>query len=389
MNKKFVAGCLVFCMFLGIPGVTYASSTSRNKSQTQKNLDEVNDQIDQLEGQQKVTLSGIDDAQNQINAITESQAQIQSDITSTQEQITQTQADLEVAREEATAEYESMKLRIQYMYENSTSQNFLSAIVESKSISEMLNRMEYVNEVYTTDREMLEAYEAKVDEVLELASSLDTKMTELTDLEASYEQEQIQLELTLVALQEEADKYADQIASAKALASQYEEKIRQQAAAAAAAAAAQSSGGSSSGGGSSYTGGSGVNPGQQTSVSGSDIVSYAKQFVGNPYVWGGNSLTNGCDCSGFVNLVLSHFPSIASKNTIPRYSLSFANYGQAVSSDCIQAGDVIVYSPKNGIGHVGIYDGNGHVVEAQSTNAGITANRAWNCREVIAIRRYH
>lgn len=125
-----------------------------------------------------------------------------------------------------------------------------------------------------------------------------------------------------------------------------------------------------------------MNPSPATNVSGQDIVNYALQFVGNPYVWGGNNLETGVDCSGFVNQVYKHFGI----NTV-RYSLSFAYEGQAVSADCMQPGDVIVYSPKNGIGHVGIYIGNGCIVEAQSTAAGITSNRAWNCRDVIAIRR--
>ena len=161
------------------------------------------------------------------------------------------------------------------------------------------------------------------------------------------------------------------------------------AAAAAAAAAARANSSSSSpsydGGGagkggsiaSDYAAGGGKNPGASTGVSGSSVVSYAMQFVGNPYVWGGNSLTNGVDCSGFVHEVYAHFGI-----STPRYSQAFKSVGQAVSFDNIQPGDVVVYP-----GHVAIYAGGGVIVEAQSTKAGITANRSVQCHTILAIRR--
>ena len=128
---------------------------------------------------------------------------------------------------------------------------------------------------------------------------------------------------------------------------------------------------------SDYAAGGGKNPGASTGVSGSSVVSYAMQFVGNPYVWAGNSLTNGVDCSGFVHEVYAHFGI-----STPRYSQAFKSVGQAVSFDNIQPGDVVVYP-----GHVAIYAGGGVIVEAQSTKAGITANRSVQCHTILAIRR--
>ena len=107
------------------------------------------------------------------------------------------------------------------------------------------------------------------------------------------------------------------------------------------------------------------------------------QFVGNPYVWGGNSLTNGCDCSGFVHEVYEYFGY-----NLVRYSMSFAYEGVAVSLENIKPGDIVVYERnKDGVGHVAIYAGNGKIVEAQSSKAGITANRSVTCRKIVAIRR--
>ena len=82
---------------------------------------------------------------------------------------------------------------------------------------------------------------------------------------------------------------------------------------------------------------------------------FAKQFIGNPYVWGGTSLTNGADCSGFVQSVYAHFGF-----SLPRTSTAQRGVGRAVSYAEAQPGDIICYN-----GHVGIYAGNGQIVNAQ------------------------
>ena len=179
-----------------------------------------------------------------------------------------------------------------------------------------------------------------------------------------------------------------QLADAKAQAAEYQKTYEKQAAIVQAqeAAAAQQAASNYQGGGSGSSGGFGndsylndpsYNPSNATNVSGADIVAYARQFVGNPYVWGGNSLTNGVDCSGFVHQVYAHFGI-----STPRYSQAFRTVGQPVSYQNIQAGDVIVYP-----GHVAICVGNGTIVEAQSTRAGITEGRSVNCHTILAIRR--
>ena len=116
-----------------------------------------------------------------------------------------------------------------------------------------------------------------------------------------------------------------------------------------------------------------------TSVSGSSVASYASQFVGNPYVWGGNSLTNGCDCSGFVVQVYSHFGVDLSST---RTSGALEGVGQSVSYENIQPGDIVCYP-----GHVAIYAGGGRIVEAQSSKTGITSNRSVTNSSITAIRR--
>lgn len=291
-----------------------------------------------------------------------------------------------------------MKKRIQFMYENSAEDNIWTAIIESNGITDMLNRIEYVSDVYDSDRALMDSYQAAVEQVKEIGTKLDNDMNELTAMQDDYEKQQADVEAAIVALENQKEQYASQIAQAQQQADNYQNIITAQgkiiqeqeaAAAAAAAAAARANSSSSSpsydGGGagkggsiaSDYAAGGGKNPGASTGVSGSSVVSYAMQFVGNPYVWGGNSLTNGVDCSGFVHEVYAHF-GIGT----PRYSQAFKSVGQAVSFDNIQPGDVVVYP-----GHVAIYAGGGVIVEAQSTKAGITANRSVQCHTILAIRR--
>ena len=120
-----------------------------------------------------------------------------------------------------------------------------------------------------------------------------------------------------------------------------------------------------------------------SSTAGQKIVDYALQFVGNPYVWQGASLTSGCDCSHFVYLVLK---DVGAYDGDYRTSTLWAGLGKEVKGGLknAQAGDVVVYS-----GHVGIYDGKKYLIEAKSSKEGITHNRRPEDRSgLIAVRRF-
>ncbi|MCI8725489.1 MAG: SH3 domain-containing protein [Hungatella sp.] len=113
----------------------------------------------------------------------------------------------------------------------------------------------------------------------------------------------------------------------------------------------------------------------------SKIVNYALQFVGNRYVWGGTSLTNGADCSGFTQSVLKHFGI-----SIPRVSRDQAKTGKSINSSQMRPGDLIFYTNSSGtVNHVAMYIGNGQVVHAASTKSGIKIS-SWNYRTPAKIR---
>ena len=102
------------------------------------------------------------------------------------------------------------------------------------------------------------------------------------------------------------------------------------------------------------------------SGSGSSVVDFATQFVGNPYVWGGTSLTGGADCSGFTQQVYLHFGY-----SIPRRASIQATVGTSVAISDLQPGDLVFYGDSEGVGHVVIYIGNGKVVHASTPSKGI------------------
>ena len=113
------------------------------------------------------------------------------------------------------------------------------------------------------------------------------------------------------------------------------------------------------------------------SGSGSSVVDYATQFVGNPYVWGGTSLTNGADCSGFIMSVYAHFGY-----DLPHSSSALRGVGRGVSYAEAQPGDIICYS-----GHVAIYIGGGAIVHASNERDGIKISSNAAYTTILAVRR--
>ena len=123
-----------------------------------------------------------------------------------------------------------------------------------------------------------------------------------------------------------------------------------------------------------------ISPSQENASLRSRIVNYAMQFLGNPYVWGGTSLTNGADCSGFTMSVMAHFGI-----SLPHYSGSQAQQGTRINSSQMRPGDLIFYANSGGtINHVAMYIGNGQIIHAASRRSGIKLS-TWNYRSPVRI----
>ena len=112
-----------------------------------------------------------------------------------------------------------------------------------------------------------------------------------------------------------------------------------------------------------------------------DLVNYAKQFLGNPYVWGGTSLTNGADCSGFVQSIFKKYGV-----SLPRTSSAQSTVGSKVSLSEAQPGDLVFYAKNGRVNHVAIYIGNGQVIHASNARTGIKISNA-SYRTPYAVKR--
>lgn len=383
-RKKWIALLLVMCTLVGLPHLTeqvFATSAddkmneaTDKKNQAQNNLDDVNNQIDNIKDSQQEVQSEINATRKKLNSLLAKQEELEKEINDTQAAIDTTQAELEAAQEDERVQYEAMKLRIQYMYENSAEDSLWEALLKADGLADLLNRVEYIAQVHKTDRELTEQYKQTVDTIQVKKDTLLEQMETLLVKEEMYLGQQVEIEETLASLNDVKAEFASQLAAAQSKATALKQEIAKQE--------------------ELYRQAQEEKRKQEEeerkkqeealkgNVTGSQIVAFARKYVGNPYVWGGNSLTKGCDCSGFVHLVYANFGI-----STPRYSMSFLNVGQAVSLSEIQPGDIVVYDKKNGIGHVAIYIGNGKIVEAQSTEKGITDNRDVNCRSIAGIRR--
>lgn len=394
-KNKICAAVLVFVLAgsltagaCAVPNVYAKTEAEKKRDAYKKKLKAKNSDIANIKDSQSDVKDSITAAAAKMKTLLSKQEQLKSDIKDKQNEVEQANKKLEEAKEEEQNQYDAMKLRIQYLYENSTDNSIWSAILESNGLSDMLNRIEYATDLYKSDRELMTSYQNAVKKVEDWTMQLADEMDSLLALQDKYQTQQGELKTLMAKLEQQKDAYAQQLAEAQKQAQDYKKTISKQEAIIRAqeAAAARANANTYDGGGTGASGGIAsdsylkdpdCNPSQTTDVSGADIVAFAQQFVGNPYVWGGNSLTNGVDCSGFVHLVYAHF-GIGT----PRYSQAFKSVGQPVSYQNIQAGDVVVYP-----GHVAIYIGNGNIVEAQSTRAGITNSRPVNCHTITAIRR--
>lgn len=120
---------------------------------------------------------------------------------------------------------------------------------------------------------------------------------------------------------------------------------------------------------------------QSVSQTAKDLIEYAMQFLGNPYVYGGNSLTNGTDCSGFTKLIFAQFGY-----NLPRSSSAYTGAGTVIPYASAKPGDIMVYKYGSSIGHVAIYIGNGQIVHASTPSGGIRIGSAYFVQPYCAVR---
>ena len=386
--KAVLALVLVVSLTIGSSQVVYATSAQNKKSEAEKNLNDVNKKIDNLENKKEEIEGELDTKNEELVNLMVDVGILEKEIDQNEKQLKQVKKDLKTAQKNEKKQYQAMKKSIKFMYERGDSA-VISSLLESKSMADMLNRVEYFNEVYDYDRNLLDNYEKTRKQVEDLKAQVEDEKKELETAKDDLKQQQKQLETAMANLRSQQANADTQIANAKSLASEYQKTITEQnkiiqQQQAAAAASGRSSGGSSGGSGgtskpnsnASVPGGN-LNPPKTTNVSGSDVVNYAMQFVGKPYVWGGKDPNTGADCSGFTSYVYAHFGI-----SIPSFSGAQRSCGQEVSYANAQAGDLICYA-----GHVAIYMGGGKIVHAKGTAYGIVGNDNATYKTIITVRR--
>lgn len=388
---------------------TTISDLQNELKKDQSQLKNVNQQISDYKGAQA-------DVGEEIEALDEEMVSLLTDINlieeaiaDKEEDIAQTQIEYDAAVAEKDEQYESMKIRIRFMYEKGET-SYLQLFFGAQNMGDMMNKAHYVEELYEYDRTLLEEYEATVQEVAALQDTLEEEKSELETSKTELKEEQAYVEEVLAQKQQEYDNYSVVLAKAKQEAATYTAKIKQETAKIKqleeeerkrkeeeerkrkeeeerkkkeqeALLASQNDGDSdseeqekeetSSSSSSSSSGSSSGGSGK-----GQQIADYACKFIGNPYVAGGTSLTNGADCSGFVMSVYQAFGY-----SLPRSSYAQSAVGKGVSYSEAQPGDIIYYG-----GHVGIYIGNGQIVHASTERTGIKITSA-TYRSIITIRR--
>lgn len=379
MKKRLLATVLAAVMIISgtqIAGATSLSQARSQKNQAQNKLDSVNSQIADIESQQSSLQSEIDKVDSDLVDVLVSLDLISDQIDQKKVELAQAESDLAAAKEKEAEQYDAMKNRIRYMYENGDS-SFLDAFVGAQSFADVLNKVENFSKVYDYDRNLLVEYQNTKTEVANLVTQVEEEKKDLEENQATYQEQQKNLEEMKAQKSSQMSDFENQLAQAQSLAAQYKQTVAEQNAIIAQKLAEAQTVKTSTAGVSNVANNNSSSSSKSESGSGSAVASYGCQFVGNPYVWGGESLTNGADCSGFVKSVYGHFGV-----SLPHSSGALTGVGRAVSTSDMQPGDIVCYS-----GHVAIYIGGGQIVHASSPSTGIKIGPVNYGKSIIAVRR--
>ena len=368
---------VVFSSVLVPVSATSISDLKEDIEQQQENLDAVNENISTIEDEQAILEEEIADLDAELLNMLTSIGILEDDISLKEDEIVVAQADYDAAKETEQEQYDAMKVRIQYMYENGNA-SYLSMFFEAESMADLINKAEYVEQIYAYDRQKLEEFQAITKQVEDLRVALENEKADLELQKGEMQTQQVYLDSLLEQKKAVSEDYEVQLAKAKQEAATYKAKIKEdekkiaqleeeERKRLAAQNVANTNGNSSTA--TIITNATGSELGKQ-------IASYACQFVGNPYVLGGTSLTNGADCSGFTYRVYADFGY-----SIPRTSYAQRNAGVSVDYANAQPGDLICYE-----GHVGMYIGGGKIVHASTPKSGIKINNA-TYRTILCVRR--
>ncbi len=414
-----ILAVLVLAVQAPLPGraspVTRAEQERRRAEEEKSRAESEAQQLEQKLGQSRQKEQALEEELVRLLALKDI---LESDMEELKTQIQEADRDYCQAEEKRQRQYDILKKRIQFLYEEGDI-TYLDILLKAKNIGDVVSQTEYFRQLYEYDQEIIQRYEKLKQEAAGKKELLEEKQSQLEVMEEENESQQKELEGFIAARQKESSGFALELEAAQARAAQAagevirkteeirilrarqeEERIRQEQER---VRQEQESAGQESGAAGREPGAAGREPGGAGQESGSagtaqdsagtaggrsvksiggtefgrNVADYALQFIGNPYVYGGTSLTGGTDCSGYTQSVYRHFGV-----SIPRTSGEQAGFGREIPYEDMEPGDLVCYS-----GHVAMYIGGGRIVHASSRKEGIKVSNDPAYRTIVSIRR--
>lgn len=389
-TRNFIMALVLSVLILAQESLAVSASTIRDVQQDiNRHQDEVNkwtNAIAGLEDEQDLIEEQISDLNAEIiNMMAcielkeEEIAEKEIEIEDKGAQIAKTQLEYDAAVRKEESQRQNMTDCTRLMYENRSTSTFTS-FLSGKGLSEILNQMDFIEKIYAYSLGRLNGYITAKNDVHDLWDQLEAEKAQLEEhkkgLEADREELaglKKELDNQLAVKKRESADYDAEIKKAKAAASTAKKLLQADKKKLAQLQAQQNAANITVTVNKDYAA---IVDGASGSDLGKKIAKYGLQFVGNPYVLGGTSLTKGADCSGFTYKIYQDFGY-----SIPRTSTQQRSAGKEVDYANAQPGDLICYS-----GHVGMYIGGGMIVHASNKKTGIKVSQA-KYRTILSVRR--